>query len=223
MDDRTKLIADHVKQVHNPSDSQCNSNPNPSHTHHHHCEHCYDYEPIRCRSTVVIALFAYAGHPAETMRNPWGGTTSSFTASEGTSYAHIHVLIHSYSTIPISSSHSSFSCRPSTLHSRPSAHSYHHASSRLPPGHSFSPPSLLHSTLQRTFPYPIPTLFRSSRPHIFPHASRPAASLRRASHSRKSQSHIFQVFSEDLGPWPCFVPSVSMYRVWSGLSTGRRF
>jgi len=69
MDDRTKLIADHVKrQVHNSSDSQCNSNPNPRHTQHHHCEHCYDYEPIRCRSTVVIASFAYAGPPAETAK-----------------------------------------------------------------------------------------------------------------------------------------------------------
>jgi hypothetical protein len=41
--------------------------------------------------------------------------------------------------------------RQTTLHSRPSAHSSQHASSHLSPGHSFSPPSLLPSTLLRTF------------------------------------------------------------------------
>jgi len=25
----------------------------------HHCERCYDYDPVRCHSTVVIALFAH--------------------------------------------------------------------------------------------------------------------------------------------------------------------
>ena len=45
--------------MHNPNDWQRNSNPNSSHTHRHHCERCYNYDPILCRSTVVIALFAY--------------------------------------------------------------------------------------------------------------------------------------------------------------------
>ena len=142
-----------------------------------------------------------------------GGTTSSFTASEGTPYAHIHVLIPPYQ-FHLLTLLSFLAGPPRFTPALNSAHSYQHASSHLSPGHSFSPPSLLHSTLQRTFPYPIPTLFRSSRPHIFPHASRPAASPRRTSHSRKSQSHSLQVFSGDLGPWPCFVPSESMCRVF---------
>jgi len=53
------FVAKHVKYVHNASDSQRNSNPNPSHTHQQHYERCYDYDPIRCRSAVVIALLAY--------------------------------------------------------------------------------------------------------------------------------------------------------------------
>jgi len=50
----------HLNHVHNSSDSRRNSSFNPSHTHQHYCERCYDYGPIRCHSTVVIALFAYA-------------------------------------------------------------------------------------------------------------------------------------------------------------------
>jgi len=59
MDDRTKLLAEHVKHVHNANDSQRNSIPHPSHTHQHHCERCYDYDPNRCRSTVAITLFTF--------------------------------------------------------------------------------------------------------------------------------------------------------------------
>jgi len=55
-DDRTKLVAKHVKHVHNTNNSQRNSIPNPSHTHQHHCERCYDYDPNRCRSTVAIVF-----------------------------------------------------------------------------------------------------------------------------------------------------------------------
>ena len=58
-DDRTKQIDEHVNHVHNASKSQRNSNPNPYQTHPHHCERCYDYDPIRCRSTVAIALSAF--------------------------------------------------------------------------------------------------------------------------------------------------------------------
>ena len=35
------------------------SNRNPNHTHQRHCEDCYDYDPVRCPSTVVIALLAF--------------------------------------------------------------------------------------------------------------------------------------------------------------------
>ena len=55
-DDRTKQLAEHVKHVHNP---QRDGNPSPKQTHQHHCEHCYDYVPTRCRSTVVMALFTF--------------------------------------------------------------------------------------------------------------------------------------------------------------------
>jgi hypothetical protein len=60
-DDRTNLLAVHVKHAHNANNSQCNSNRNrsASHTHQHHYERCYDYDPFRCRSIVTIALFAY--------------------------------------------------------------------------------------------------------------------------------------------------------------------
>jgi len=44
-DDRTKLIAKHVKHVHKASNLQRKSSPY--------------YDPITCRSTGVIALFAY--------------------------------------------------------------------------------------------------------------------------------------------------------------------
>jgi len=91
-----------------------------------------------------------------------GGTTSSFTASEGTPYAHIHVLIPPYQ-FHLLTLLSFLAGPPRFTPALNSAHSYQHASSHLSPGHSFSPPSLLHSTLQRTFPYPIPTLFRSPR------------------------------------------------------------
>ena len=57
--DRTKLLTEHVKHVYNASNSQRNSDPSPSHTHQHHCECCFDYDPIKCCSIVVIALFAY--------------------------------------------------------------------------------------------------------------------------------------------------------------------
>jgi len=75
-DDVTKLLAEHVKHVHNASDSQrsSNSNAGPTHTHQHNCERCYDYDPIRCHSTVVITLFAYVivshSHPRmDTLRS----------------------------------------------------------------------------------------------------------------------------------------------------------
>ena len=143
------------------------------------------------------------------------GATSSFTASEGTSYALTHALTHSYFTIP-SSSYYSFFCRPSTRHSRPSNQC---ASSHLSPGHSFSPPSLLHSTLQRTFPY--------SHTHSLPLAkvtiSRPATSPRRVSHSMKSQSHSLQAFSEDSGPWPCSVPWCLCIERETAIRTGAAF
>jgi len=42
--------------VHNASDSQRSSNHNPSNT---PPAPCYNYDPIRCRSTVDLALFAY--------------------------------------------------------------------------------------------------------------------------------------------------------------------
>ena len=58
-DDRTKQLAEHLKYAHNASKPQRNSNPNPNQTHPRHCERCYDYDPIRCRSTVVTALFAF--------------------------------------------------------------------------------------------------------------------------------------------------------------------
>ena len=45
--------------LHDGSNSLPNSNPNPSQTHQHHCERCYDPDPIRCRSAIVIALFAF--------------------------------------------------------------------------------------------------------------------------------------------------------------------
>ena len=132
------------------------------------------------------------------------GAISSSTASEGTPYTHIHVLTYSYFTVPSSSSHYSFSCRPSTRHVLPPF-----TCSHLSFGRSFSPPSLLHSTLQRRFPYPIPTLFRSPSHHfLIP----PAVSPRSVSHSRKSQSRSLQAFSEESGPWPCLVPLVSMDR-----------
>jgi len=59
MDNRTKLLAEHVKRVHNANNSQRRRNHNPNHTHQRHCEHCYDHDPNRCRSAVAIALFAF--------------------------------------------------------------------------------------------------------------------------------------------------------------------
>ena len=57
LDDRTKQIAEHVKHVHDASNSLPSSNSNSSQTYQH--KRCYDYDPIRCRSTVAIALFAF--------------------------------------------------------------------------------------------------------------------------------------------------------------------
>ena len=57
---RTKRIAEHAKRVHNASNSRRNDDPNPNHAHQHHCERRYDCDPVRCPSTVVIALFAFA-------------------------------------------------------------------------------------------------------------------------------------------------------------------
>jgi len=149
------------------------------------------------------------------MRNPRRRTTPSFiAASVGTPYAHIHALIPPYQFHLL------------TLHSL----ILQVLHSSLPPFSPFIPTrflpliawSFLHSAFSFTFYFT--TSVSLSHTHTlllavspFPHASRAAASPRRASHSRKSQSHPFQVFSEDLGPWPYFVPSVSMYKVWSGL------
>ena len=58
-DSRTKQLAEHVKHARNASKSRPNNNPNPNQTYPHHCKRCYDYDPMRCRSTVVIALFAF--------------------------------------------------------------------------------------------------------------------------------------------------------------------
>jgi len=58
-DDRTKLVAKHVKHVHNAKTLPRNSNPHPRHTHQHHCERYYDYDLNWCRSTVAIALFTF--------------------------------------------------------------------------------------------------------------------------------------------------------------------
>jgi len=115
------------------------------------------------------------------------GVISPVTAreAEGTSYAHIRAHIHSYFTIPFSPSHYSFSCRPSVHHSRPS---HQRACSHLSPGHPFSPPSLLHSTLQRMVPYSHSHSLPLAKSQ-FPHDLHPAASPRSVSHSRKSQSH----------------------------------
>ena len=49
------------------SKPQRNSNPNPKQT---HCEHCYDYDSIRCRSTVVMALFAFVIASHDTSHSP---------------------------------------------------------------------------------------------------------------------------------------------------------
>lgn len=116
--------------------------------------------------------------------------------------------ISTYSSYPFSRvlSHQIFYFyRLSTLLSRPLARSSQQASSHLSPGHFCSPPSRLHSTLLRTYLIP-------ARHVTFPHASCPAASPRRVSHSRKPQSHSLQAFSEVSAQWRCFAPSVSTCR-----------
>ena len=56
-DDRAKQIAQHVKHAHTVLNPQRSRDPYLVHAHQYHCKcHC-DYDPIRGRSTAVLALF----------------------------------------------------------------------------------------------------------------------------------------------------------------------
>jgi len=164
-----------------------------------------DYEPIRCRSTVVIASFTNAGRLAETMRNHGmrGNLLRTYPRTHPFLFYHtdfifsLFILLQAlYASLPRFSPFVPTRFLPLII-----AWSLHLSAFSL--AFYFT----TYVSLSHTHSLPLVTS------HIFPHASRPgpAASLRRASHPRKSQSHIFQVFSEDLGPWSCFVPSVSMH------------
>ncbi len=58
-DDRTMQISEHVKHAHSASISQSNNNPKPSPAHRHHCKPRCDFDSVRCRSAVALALFSF--------------------------------------------------------------------------------------------------------------------------------------------------------------------
>ena len=62
------LTAAHFPRTTGPSKSPSTSSmcttpatrcPTATQTHQHHCERCYNYDPIKCRSPIVVALFAF--------------------------------------------------------------------------------------------------------------------------------------------------------------------